>query len=123
MAIILNHTIVPVRETAAAVSTASSGARSQPTAGAGPDQVRTGHQLEDCRGARPPCTTVAARPRRRGDRVKPGRRDSNETFLPKGDFCVWRGGQSRHRPYRAPQPRKPLLFTFLTRNEPGSSSV
>ena len=33
------------------------------------DQVRAGHQPEDSQGTRPRSTAVAARPRRRGDRI------------------------------------------------------
>ena len=39
-------------------------------AGAGADQVRTGHQPQDRQGARPRSTADTARPRRRGDRVQ-----------------------------------------------------
>ena len=38
-------------------------------AGAGADQVRTGDQPQDRQGARPHRSAVAARPRRRGDRI------------------------------------------------------
>ena len=51
-------------------STASSRARSQRPAGTGADQVRTGDQPQDRQGARPRRATDAARPRRRGDRMK-----------------------------------------------------
>ena len=39
-------------------------------AGAGADQVRTGHQPQDRQGARPRGAADAARPRRRGDRIR-----------------------------------------------------
>ena len=38
-------------------------------AGAGTDQIRTGHKSQDRQGARPRCAPDATRPRRRGDRV------------------------------------------------------
>jgi len=38
-------------------------------AGAGANQVRTGHQSQDCQGAQSHCASYAARPRRRGDRI------------------------------------------------------
>ena len=43
------------------------------SAGAGADQVRAGDQSQDRQGARPRRATVAARPRRRGDRMKAAR--------------------------------------------------
>jgi tetratricopeptide (TPR) repeat protein len=39
-------------------------------AGAGADEVRTGGQPQDCESARPHNSTVGARPRRRGDRIR-----------------------------------------------------
>ena len=53
-----------------ATSIASSRARSRPTAGTGADQVRAGDQPQDREGARHRRAAVAARPRRRGDRMK-----------------------------------------------------
>jgi hypothetical protein len=38
-------------------------------AGPAADQVRVGHQPQDCQGARPRCAAHAGRPRRRGDRM------------------------------------------------------
>ena len=53
-----------------ATSTASSRARSRPTCRCRADQVRAGDQPQDGQGARPRSPADAARPRRRGDRMR-----------------------------------------------------
>jgi ABC-type uncharacterized transport system substrate-binding protein len=48
----------------------SEGHKAGRSSGAGANQVRVGDQPQDCKGARPHGAADAARPRRRGDRVK-----------------------------------------------------
>ena len=48
------------------------GAKPADLPGTDADQVRTGHQPDDCEGARPHRAAYSARALRRGDRVKEG---------------------------------------------------
>ena len=58
------------RRAAAYVDRILKGEKSGRPSGAGADQIRAGHQPQDRQGARPRHPVDAARPRRRGDRVK-----------------------------------------------------
>ena len=61
------------RQTASYVDRILRGANAWRSAGSGSDQIRAGDQPEDGKGTRPRGTAVAARPRRRGDRVRASR--------------------------------------------------
>ncbi len=58
------------RQAAGYVDRILKGEKAGRPAGAGADQVRDGHQPQDCQGTRPQRATGTARQRRRGDRIK-----------------------------------------------------
>ena len=89
---------------------ASSRVRSRPTCRSQqPTKVRVDHQPQDRQSARPRRAAVAARPRRRGDRIELTQRGRihDETSPPR-NFCIWPRALPRCRPSRASLGRKPI---------------